>query len=253
MEGPLGEIPRTFAANGQPIAQISEIGGGAPRGCTCADGEQNSTLNALAVGGVATILDTDDPGAIVIRNQAWQAAEDRCVQLADDLYSPYDSHNCPLVLDKDDSDGAVSPITADGPFGDCSTSELYGTGGSPLPTDSYTDYYTLSREVTVVWGTYHVTQDFYDKMLKNPAWLLEDDARVARAGSGGFTLVGVKSTDIAYALGLRTNDAFLSINGEPLADWPDVIAAHQAVWTDTSFALKIDRGGTTVTLNYVLD
>lgn len=221
-----------------------------PKGCSCASPDENTRLVSLLLDGVAEVDLSEDEDLQAIRNLAYTLAEVYCV----DLVPPAaDSSTCLEVIDRlDNDDDGLTPLFPEGDQGDCSASESIG-GGSMMqapPTDGYADYYSINSVITFSAGEYTIDQTFFHDMLSNPGWLLADDARIESTGTGGWRFTNVSSTDVAYKLGLRTNDVIGSLNSIPLTGWDAAIAAHEQLKSEKSLTFVVIRSGVPVTLLY---
>jgi hypothetical protein len=103
-------------------------------------------------------------------------------------------------------------------------------------------------------GSYHIDGAFVAELKAHPDRLLYDGAYIEENPTGGyFKFKNVQSTDLAYALGMRTNDQLTRMNGMLLRNWGQCIAAFDSLYNATTFSLEFKRGTSTLTYYYVID
>ena len=113
-----------------------------------------------------------------------------------------------------------------------------------------------SSNISLVSGVYHVDIDFLTGVVEDPSPLWScDDALLDDVNGGGFAVDRASSGELLYQLGLRNGDVPTSLNGMPLLTVQDGFDVFTAKWQTgvTSYTLAVTRGGSTVTLSYVLD
>jgi hypothetical protein len=236
----------------------SENDYGDPEACFCANEDIDSNLTAIdasqmGIGAAVLASHSAQYGNDIIdfRDMLWDAAEDRCSLLSNAHEAWAD--NCLTAIDKNESGGnpAVTPLVPEGSFGDCSVGMAYGDWGYAMPADNWDDYYTLNNVISQnpTNGVYEIDQAFFEDMLDNPAWLLNDAAYIDWNGSA-FQLYSVTSGTIAAALGLQSGDRPQTLNDLDVTSLDDVLAAHQRLHSETSFELVVLRGGGSATLHY---
>jgi hypothetical protein len=231
----------------------------APKGCFCASPDEHAGLDTLDMNNDWEVLVPDgtsddlDQLRSAIRFNAFQ----NCDDVADTQAGGQWPNNCDDALDVNE------PIFLEvEPPGDpdCMAPERIGdsAGMQDPPTDEYTDYYTLSQVIVFNGGenrTY-IDDDFYDDMLANPGWLLNDAARIVYDPSPGsppyrFNIPGTQG--VAYKLGFRNNDRPVSINGYTLSGGMiDALAAYTALQHVSTFNFVVKRSGTNITLQYTV-
>lgn len=252
------DVPGATATKGPPQPYTedivdSESQSGDPMGCWCANSEEAAFLTNILDGGVAEVLaeHAGDVSTIVeFRNDVWTAAEERCESLADAQWEDRDTDNCQTAIDK--SEPNVTPLYTNSE--DCSVGVNYGDGYYfAMPEDNWSDYWTLT---SVVWqnpanGHIMVDQAFFNSLLSEPAWLLNDAAYIDWNGSD-YQMYSVNSGTIAAALGLQTGDLPQTLNEIDVSTVEGAIQAHMELQTESSFELVVLRSSNPVTLVYDL-
>lgn len=101
-------------------------------------------------------------------------------------------------------------------------------------------------------GAYVVDTPLWLHLVSAPSTLDCDGAWAAPDVTGaGFVLHDVTPGTLAHALGLADGDLMVSANGMPLGTAPDVDAAFSALRDHTTLQLVVQRGASTVALDYV--
>ena len=163
----------------------------------------------------------------------------------------------------------IPPLMQSGGIGSCAAFQIYApdtTGGADsttagfdvdpgvaeLPDDSYTDHYVLSQAIT--WNSdksrYDVDAGFFEDMLDNPGWLLKESPRVDMVTGTNWTLTGVSAGTVVYALGLRTGDRPMVLNGMAINTIPGVLDAYASLASASDFTLTLLRSGSPLTITY---
>lgn len=231
---------------------------------TAGDSEsEHARLSAmLDMNNVVVVGDAADDDLKLLRDTIYIETRRVCGDLALAQFPGLDD-NCdasPIPIDDQDGDMSspeVTPIFPVGENGDCIADEAYYVG-SPIvgaqavAIDNYDDYYSLGSVIAYNSGTqkYEIDEDFFYDMLDNPDWLVHDHARVEPASGSGWKFTDVRNGEILYALGIRTNDRIVSLNGYTFTDWGDVIEAHENLQNSTAFTLVVFRSTTSVTLKF---
>ena len=124
------------------------------------------------------------------------------------------------------------------------TGETGGGGVSPWSPSSYVTYNSTTE-------VYEIDEQFVQALVEDGFVQLGlDSARLDLTTSGYLKVVSLSSGDLLDELGLQTNDVLKTINGYDLNTLEDQIDAYVALKSETEFRLTIDRGGSTVTLDY---
>lgn len=110
--------------------------------------------------------------------------------------------------------------------------------------------------ITLSGGIYYVDATFVSDLVDDtsPLWSC-DDAYFIPKTTTRFSLANAGPGELLYELGLRNKDVPVAINGLPLEDLTDVIAAFTQLWFyegATSFDLEIKRANVTLHRIYVL-
>jgi hypothetical protein len=130
---------------------------------------------------------------------------------------------------------------------DCVNAPLQGGGTEGDATwdpDSFVFYRTSTQ-------TYEIDVELIDDIRANGALLfIQDTARLVEQTSGYYKLKTVSTSDLAYHLGLRTNDVIKKVNGLDLVDWDDYVEKIAMLGGGTQFTLTVQRGANTITLKY---
>ena len=176
-----------------------------------------------------------------------------CEYLADEHHPNRDGahggDNCQSAFDT--LNHAQIPIVRDGET--CGAWMTYGDEEDmvPLPSDSWSDYYTLSGVVAYNSGfnLYVINGGFFNAMLQTPAWLIGDGAYVDFNGND-YQLYNVTSGTIAHALGLQSGDIPQTLNSIDISTMDGVMEAWTTLQQETEFELVVLRGTNTVTLDY---
>lgn len=101
-------------------------------------------------------------------------------------------------------------------------------------------------------GVYHVDSALVDQ-LKTDASLLDNDSAWLKSTSTYWQFQAVRSTDLAYKLGFRTNDYVEKVNGTYVRTLHTVVDLLHNNYYSTSFSVQIKRGTSTITMYYVID
>jgi hypothetical protein len=245
-----GEVPSPTAYDGkQAVGGIVGDGpNGYPQFCDCAPALMNEDLEALAAGNplAAQVLSTANDDLVNFRNLLWDGAEVVCIaeRIAQYPAPEADGDNCMDRIDRKDGGGGVTPIYQDLSMGECSAMSIYGDNYYAMPTDNWDDYYTLSNVISFNTGEgeYYVDAFFFSDVLATPAWLLNDSAYIDWNGSA-FQIYGATSGDIVYALGLRTGDKPLTLNGYTISTVEGALQAHTALQNESVYTLVVNRPG----------
>lgn len=100
---------------------------------------------------------------------------------------------------------------------------------------------------------YVIAAAFFQGVLDEPDQLLFDSARVAGKAGGQASLTSVQSGDLAAVLGLQNDDELVSLNDLDVSTWDGMLTAYERLHSETSFRLKVRRGGSIVTLVYSVE
>ncbi|MFO0632731.1 MAG: hypothetical protein U0168_07775 [Nannocystaceae bacterium] len=110
-------------------------------------------------------------------------------------------------------------------------------------------------EVTCVsQGHCTITSGYADDVLYN-LWIATHESTYGTFVGGtspGLKLNTVARSDVTYALGFRTNDVLVSVNGYSLNNLANVQAAMLALDSATSFTFTLKRGSSTLTYVYTI-
>ena len=93
-------------------------------------------------------------------------------------------------------------------------------------------------------------------LVNNPAPLWTcDNAILDDLPTGKFKVLQADAGELLYQLGLRNNDIPQTLNNMPLISAQDGFDAFNSLYLqgETIYTLKVKRGVSTVTLNYVID
>jgi general secretion pathway protein C len=107
--------------------------------------------------------------------------------------------------------------------------------------------HVLSRIRRVSNTETHVDRSAVDEVLRSPSRLLRG-VRVDPDGAPGFALRGIRPGTVLHAVGLRTGDRLLDINGFSLRNVEDAMAAYARLRTASRWELRIARNDQTRTL-----
>lgn len=239
--------------------------GGAPKGCVCVPPEVHAEYAVDHIVG-----DDETPGGILVlyRDEIYAAAVTRCLEIIAETPG-VNHHECENVIGPSLDADLVPDLVQSGGIGDCVAVQIYApdtTGGADsttagfdvdpgvaeLPDDSYTDHYVLSQAIT--WNPektrYDVDAGFYEDMLANPGWLLKESPRVDIVTGSNWTLTGVSAGTVVYALGLRTGDRPMVLNGMAVNTIPGVLDAYATLASESEFTLTLLRSGSPLTIAY---
>ncbi len=101
---------------------------------------------------------------------------------------------------------------------------------------------------------YEIDQSFIDDLIADPSPLIDcDGGRFdLRLTSPGYVLADSGSGELAHVLGLQNGDIPTEINGMPLDDMDDVLAAFSQLYYggETEFTLEVTHGSSTIVLEY---
>lgn len=246
------------------FAQINEPSPdfGNPLGCVCVSDTIDTVFDtAAAMTGQAII--TSAHGALLLeyRNEIYDAAEQRCFDLAANL-SPIGETNCNDFIDRDEedmSDPIVTPLQENlGSFsGPCPAGEVYGASTGymdDIPDDNWSDYYTLGTVIS--WNhsldVFEIDATFFQDVLDNPGWLLKDAARLEKNSGNDWVFSGVSAGTIAYALGLANGDAPFTLNGLDITTPGAALATYGVLLEETEFRLVVWRNNEEYTIEYLV-
>ena len=104
-------------------------------------------------------------------------------------------------------------------------------------------------------GAYLVPRTFVEALTVDPEPLRAcDDAVLMAVSSGGYMVADADPGELLYALGLRSGDVLLAINGYPLDTPTQVALAFTELWSggEVGFALELRRGARLLDLSYEL-
>lgn len=119
-----------------------------------------------------------------------------------------------------------------------------GSAGEPWNPGEHVNYDPRSE-------IYEIDAQFIDSLMA-ASWLPlgNDSARLELAASGYYQVVNVAQGDLAFELGLQSDDTLVSINGYDLGTDSARYDAYLALQNATSLLLTIDRGGVVTRLSY---
>jgi hypothetical protein len=240
--------------------------GGDPKGCACAGPELDALLNTLLSNGevvIDEVVEEDEDLAMLppFREIVYAAAKERCDELVGAMNPQPDFNNCDFALAQHlgANPGSFPPLYKEGTIGDCVSMSVFGddailAGVEVLPTDGYRDYYSLSSAITysTMQQKYIIDAAFFAAMRDNPGWLFGDGTRIEPI-SNDYQLTGVSSGTIAHALGLQNGDRPRAINGHSVTTIAELLAAYEALQSATSFNFTISRGGSIITIGYLIE
>lgn len=86
--------------------------------------------------------------------------------------------------------------------------------------------------------------------IKEPAKYPQQ--RHSSQDTGGFAFKNVTQGSLASKLGFQENDVPLTVNGHDVQTLEDVLATLSALYDDTALTVRIQRGSTIVTQNYLI-
>ncbi|MBK6922772.1 MAG: hypothetical protein IPH07_35625 [Deltaproteobacteria bacterium] len=239
--------------------------GDAPKGCVCVPPEVHAEYAIDHI-----IGDDETPGGILMlyRDEIYAAAVTRCLEIIDE--TPGVNHNeCENIIGPSLDADLIPDLVQSGGIGSCAAFQIYApdtTGGADsttagfdvdpgvaeLPDDSYTDHYVLSQAIT--WNSdksrYDVDAGFFEDMLDNPGWLLKESPRVNMVTGTNWTLTDVSAGTVVYALGLRTGDRPIVLNGMAINTIPGVLDAYASLASASDFTLTLLRSGSPFTIAY---
>lgn len=115
-----------------------------------------------------------------------------------------------------------------------------------------------ASEITLnsVTGVHEVDETWFDDTEADPAplWTCDDATVGTNTAGDAFEVASANSGEALYELGLRNGDEIISINGESLDSWNDVMLAWAKLRLggETEFTLRVIRGGTRQELEYEL-
>ncbi len=139
-----------------------------------------------------------------------------------------------------------------GRLGEKTTCDDQGSGGETGSQASGWDpgahvYFDSGRK------RYVIAAAFFQAVLDEPDQLLFDSARIAGKAGGPASLTSVRAGDLADELGLKSNDELVSLNGLDVSTWDGMLTAYERLHSETTFRLKVRRGGSIVTLAYSVE
>lgn len=106
-------------------------------------------------------------------------------------------------------------------------------------------------------GVMHLDETFVADLIADPSPLRDcDNAFFEGLSTAGFELDHADGGELLYELGLRDGDVPLTLNGKPLDDYVDVLAAYIELYVysgATEYTLVVRRGVNNVTLEYEID
>jgi len=227
------------------------------------DNDGDDDIDVTVSGGVTFIRIGDEAStegyseAFNVRNIIINEAEDLCEVMRDDLNlvdttNPTTFPGCGEVADNTDDPDGTDPGPDVLALYEAEEPDCAATDQLEIDTGGYSGRYTIANVITynTSSSTYEIDEDFFEDMIANPDWWLEDDSIVVSSVGGGYELDRVQTTDIVYVLGLRDGDKFVSIGSMDLDTVDDAVAAMETLRDDTTFSLTVKRNGNTVTLDY---
>jgi hypothetical protein len=227
------------------------------------DLDSDDDINVSVVGGITYIQlgdETETEGFSTVydvRNTIINGAESACIAMRDDLgytetTNPSLFPGCGNIADNTDEPDFRDPgpdvLALYKPSSpDCNLSDQL-----EIDDGGYSGTYTLSNVIEFNTGTstYEIDEEFFDKMISNPDWWLEDGTTIEKSSGAGYELDNVETSDISYALGLRDGDRFISVDSMSLDTIEDVVDAIDALENNDDFTLVVKRGGSNITLEY---
>jgi hypothetical protein len=98
---------------------------------------------------------------------------------------------------------------------------------------------------------YVIDRLFATALEADPNLLFLDATELAQSSSSGYYVVTAVG-DLATAMGWQLGDQLVLVNGYQLQGLDDVLTAYFALSSETEFTLRLDRGGSMVSLQYVI-
>lgn len=98
---------------------------------------------------------------------------------------------------------------------------------------------------------YTVDADFVDDIKAYPI-LLANDATYFVSVTGGFEFRSVVSGSLASELGFQDNDRPLTVGGHYVRTTDEVLDALESVYASTAISVRVQRGASVVTLDYLI-
>ena len=189
---------------------VRDEDGDVVRGCTCFDNHENELFEAWLDNGFPSSGDPDHDDYVSLRDEVLQATRDACSAAAD--ADGFDVNNCVDVIPDDDE------IFSNGTKGQCKYQELVSSdsdGGTDTDTDTDapTPPFDLSS-LSCSNGSCSARQSLVDDMLDRPEAFLLDNTRITFDNDGALYFSDVTKGDVAFAVGIRSGDKILEINGE---------------------------------------
>lgn len=103
-------------------------------------------------------------------------------------------------------------------------------------------------------GAYNVPRDLIQEVANNQALLESQAPSIApnyRNGQPrGFRLRSVRSDSVFSAIGIRNGDVLLSVNGTELDSPQRALELYQAMLSQSSVTMQVERRGREQTLQY---
>ncbi len=133
--------------------------------------------------------------------------------------------------------------------------ELCGGATSATSGPYYPDW-DPDAAITLVSGVYEVDSDMVDQIRDDfNTVTLMDSSRLNFLSTGYAELTNVSSSDMVHHLGFQNNDIIISISDGItgtiyLNGWADYIDAAITYESTTEFTVTVNRGSSTITLDY---
>lgn len=110
------------------------------------------------------------------------------------------------------------------------------------------------RSVRLDNGVHLVDQVFLEDLMDDPAplWTCDDGIIEPLSSGPGFEIQNTSPGEFLYVMGLRNGDIPLTLDGLPLGNYEEVIAAYKTIhfWEATQFTLRVQRPTGIVSLEY---
>lgn len=167
----------------------------------------------------------DQPTCDILDHCTWNATISEC---------EFNLDNCTNAAVK------TTPV----PTGDeCATPSGECPGGGGTDTEAgLPDPSTVIAEFS--GNQWEIDRVFFSQLMADQTLLLEDAARIEPWPYGGYYFTNVDQGSVAYALGFRSGDKIIKINGYYLGSLESAMVAWNAVKDLGSWVVTIQRGST---------
>lgn len=244
--------------DGADVVDITYSDGSSPQGCHCAAQETHDWLLANMTGSVvptdgSVTLPVD---VLSLRNNIYQEAENECLSLVPGSQPS----NC---LDGDVNGSAMDTAPSTPGFQPAPLSYRDRFGEESCTLTRYYEVFPPSGECSFLDGEYdfsakdgsnalEVGMGFVDELLRAPGCLYLERGRIELNPQGSFEFVHVAKGELLHELGIRSGDVPITLNDIGISTVDGAYAAWEALQDETNFALVVQRGRETITLEFVL-